>query len=146
MLSQHWFSRTDILGYTLMHKRLVSGCSLDVAKNSDLYLEQFISSSDRLLKWECFISLYCWVPWDLFFEANQLLPGRSGWEGWFEFCHCSWHRPSVLTDSAAFGVRQERIQSVFFEPSPFVRGHWFPKHHQCDGNKRELLCSAFINC
>lgn len=48
-----------------MHKRLVSGCSLDVAKNSDLYLEQFISSSDRLLKWECFISLYCWVPWDL---------------------------------------------------------------------------------
>lgn len=55
-----------------------------------------ISSSNRPLKWECFINLYCWAPWDLFFEANQLSSGRSGWEGWIELCHCSWHRSSVL--------------------------------------------------
>lgn len=51
-----------------MHKGVVSGCSLDVAKNSDLYSEPSISSSDRFLKWECFINLYCWVPWDLFLK------------------------------------------------------------------------------
>lgn len=40
----------------------------------------------------------------------------------------------------------EPLQSVFSGTPPFVRQHQFPKHHQCVGNKHELLRSAFINC
>lgn len=57
-----------------MHKRLVSGCSLDVAKNSDLYLEQFISSSEAEMLYQSLL-LSALGP---FFEANQLSSGRSG--------------------------------------------------------------------
>ena len=39
-----------------MHKRYVSGFRLDFVENSHLYLEQFISFSNGLLKWEYFIS------------------------------------------------------------------------------------------
>lgn len=66
--------RTDILEYTSMHKRLVSGCSLDVAKNSDLYLEQFISSSEAEMLYQSLL-LSALGP---FFEAKQLSSGRSG--------------------------------------------------------------------
>lgn len=120
-----------------MHKRLVSVCSLDDAKNSDLYLELFISSFDRLLIWECFINLYCWVPWDLFLKQisfhlaevdekgglNSVTAGSTEAQRWLGLLPLELDR------------KWELMQSVCFEPSPFVRGHRFPKHHQCDGNK-----------
>lgn len=129
-----------------MHKRLVRGCSLDVAKNSDLYLEQFISSSDRLLKRECFINPYCWVPWDLFLKQISFHVAEVDEKGGLNSATTAGTDPRCCLTLLPLESdrKQELMQSVLFEPSPFVRGHWLPKHHQCDGNKREPLRSASV--
>lgn len=59
-----------------MHKRLVTGCSLDVAKNSNLCLEQFPLLTD--LEVGVLYQSLLLSTLGPFFEANQLSSGRSG--------------------------------------------------------------------
>lgn len=134
---------------TSMHKRLVSGCSLDFVKNSYLYLEQFTCFSNCLLNWEHFIrTLLLRALGPFVKQIRSYLAGEDEEGGLGSGYSCDWHRFSAL-DWLWCLWSQTKNRSwfkVLLEPPPLVREHWFPKHHQRVGNKHELLHSAFINC
>lgn len=119
-----------------MHKRLVTGCSLDAAKNSNLCLEQFPLLTD-LWSGSALSIFTAEHPGTFFWSKSAFI-----WQEWMR--RVDWTLSLQLAQilSARLTLlpsesdrKQELMQSAFFEPLPFVRGHWFSKRQQCDGKK-----------